>query len=121
MKKLLFVMSVLSSLALLAPNPGFAEPTHPNEIGLYTTPNGYGETGTNIVGVPVDVFLVLTKPEVENDPFPGVLGFDCQLNFNPVGLMFLLSLTLGGEGLNIGDDYNVSSGWLEFITGFVIP
>jgi hypothetical protein len=118
MKKLLFAVAALS---VLAPFTGTAEPTHPNEIGLYTTPDGYGATETDVIGAPVEVYLVLTKPEVENEPDPHVFAFDGQLNFNPVGQMSLISITLGGEGLNVGDVDHVSNGWLEFITGFASP
>ncbi len=120
MKKLLFAVV---ALFVLAPFAGFAEPTHPNEIGLYTTPDGNGATGTNEIGVIVDVFLVLTKPEANNAPCSGILAFECQLNFNPFGWnIFLIGHELNGNGLNIGDvDHINSYGFLEFIVGFANP
>ncbi len=122
MKKLLFAVVVLS---VLAPFSGVAEPTHPNELGLYTEPNGYGATGTTDVGVPVNVFLVLTKPEANNVPISGIRGFECQLNFNPIGGIFLLSDVLNGVGaINIGEVTMLASeGFLEYVVGFpdVVP
>lgn len=53
-KKWLLFFPGIVSLALLISCVVFAEPTHPNEVGLYTTPDGYGETGTFIMGVPVE-------------------------------------------------------------------
>ncbi len=115
MMKLLFAVVALS---MLAPFAGIAEPTHPNEIGLYTEPNGYGETGTYVVNAPVTVYLVLTKPEDNNGPLWGIRAFECQLNFTPAGNMFLLGDALAAPGLNIGDTANFDLGYLEYIVGF---
>ena len=104
MKMLLFFVTGIATLFLLAPISSFAEPTHPNEIGLYTEPNGYGATGTDVLGAPVDVYLVLTKPEANNVSLSGIFAFECQLNFNPIGGIFLIGNVLNGEGANIGDD-----------------
>jgi hypothetical protein len=88
---------------VLAPFAGFAEPTHPNEIGLYTESwDGYGPTGTNIVGT----------------PWSGIVAFDCQLNFNPIGGIFKIGDVLNGEGFNIGDAAHIGDGFLEYIVGF---
>jgi hypothetical protein len=121
MKKLIIAFSVLAALSHLAPIICFAEPTHPNEIGLYMTPDGYGATGTYVVGSPVDVYLVLTRPYyVDNNgvPYTALNQFDCQLNFNPIGNLFKLYQVYPAPGLNVGDVDNINLGYLEYIVGF---
>ncbi len=118
MKKMLLAVIAVFSISMLAPGTGLAEPTHFNEIGLYTTTDGYGETGTFVVNAPVDVWLVLTKPAPEGIPCDGVRGFECQLNFNPIGGIFKLMDLLLAPGLNIGDIDHIHEGYLEYIVGF---
>ncbi len=64
MKNLLFAVTALVALSALAPNSSIAEPTHPNEVGLYLTPDGYGATGTYEINVPVEVYLVTSEDGV---------------------------------------------------------
>jgi hypothetical protein len=120
MKKLLFAVSALAALSLLAPSSGFAQHVYFNQVGLYTTSSGLGTniTGTNDVGVPVSVFLVLSKPAQGESVFPGVKAFECQLNFNPIGNIFKLGDALAADGLNIGDTDHIADGYLEYIVGF---
>jgi hypothetical protein len=118
MKKLLFAVSALAALSLLAPSSGFAQHVYYNQIGLYMDANGFGATGTNDVNTPVDVFLVLTRPAEGEVIFPGVKAFECQVNFSPAGQMFKLGDALIAEGLNIGDTANIGLGYLEYIVGF---
>lgn len=118
MKKFQFTVLTIATLFLVAPIASIAEPTHPNEIGLYTTPDGYGDTGTDDIGIPVNVYLVLTKPQVGNEPCLGLTAFDCQLNFNPTGGIFMTGNALNGVGFNIGDVAHIDQGYLEFIVGF---
>jgi len=123
MKKLIFAVTAIVTLSVLAPSSGISEPTHPNEIGLNLTPDGLGETGTDLVGSPVTVYLVLTKPHAGNDPCSGLQGFDCQLNFDPIGGIFRLGDSLNGDGFNIGDADHIGEGFLEYIVGMadVVP
>lgn len=113
-----FLLAV-TALSLMAFSTAIAEPTHPNEVGLYTAPNGYGETGTYEVGVPVDVYLVLTKPTytLGGVPYDYVTGFDGQLNFNPTGGVFKLSEIFPDHdrAVNIGDADHIDLGYLEYI------
>ena len=110
MKKLIIAVSVFAVLSLLAPGLSIAEPTHPNEVGLYMTPDGYGATGTYEIGVPVDVHLVLTKPcDVENNdaPYNTINMFECMLNFNPIGNLFKMGDFFPEYCINIGDAWNI--------------
>ena len=121
MKKLFFAVSAQAALSLLAPSTGFAQHTYDNTIGLYTDPAGLDpdNTGTDQIGAPVNVYMVLARPAAEDGtPFPGVTAFDCQLNFNPVGGIFVTGNALNGEGFNIGDVGSIDQGFLEFIVGF---
>jgi hypothetical protein len=123
MKKLLIAVIAVISISMLAPETGLAEPTHFNEIGLYSTTDGFGETGTFVVAEPVDVYLVLTKPASHGIPCTGIKAFECRLNFNPIGGIFKLLDMLMADGLNIGDTDNIHEGYLEYIAAFggVVP
>jgi len=117
MKKLLFAVSALAALSLLAPSTGFAH-DYDNQLGLYMTADANGLTGTSDVGVPVTVFLVLTRPAKEDGTaWSGITAFDCQLNFEPIGNMFKIGDALNGDGFNIGDAGHIELGFLEYIVG----
>jgi len=123
MRKFLFAVSVIAVLSvLLVPGSGIAEPTHPNEIGLYLSPDGYGATGTFEMMALVDVYLVLTKPtDVQNSgaPFDNIYGFECRLNFNPnpLGNLYKLQDDLPILSINVGDSTDMTQGFLEYIVG----
>ena len=121
MKKLIFPVFAIAVLSLLSSNPGIAEPTHPNEVGLYTNDDGTGATGTFVVGVPVEVYLVLTRPtDVENGnvPFKFVSGLELQLHFNPApNDLIVLNTVLPPGSIDIGRYKDITTGILEFIVG----
>jgi hypothetical protein len=120
MKKLFFVVSALAALALLAPSTGFAQHEFSNQVGLYMSDDGTGATGTMTVGVPVNVYLVLTKPtDVENGeaPYFSVNFFDLMINFDPPGGLFKLADALPPKSINIGDTAHIDDGYLEYIVG----
>jgi len=121
MKKLIFPVFAIAVLSLVAPNPGTAEPTHPNEVGLYTNEDGTGATGTFVVGVPVDVYLVLTRPtDVENGhvPFNVVTGLELQLHFDPApNDLIVLNTVLPPGSIDIGRYKDITTGILEFVVG----
>ena len=123
MRTFLFAVSVIAVLSvLLVPGSGIAEPTHPNEIGLYLSPDGYGATGTFEMMLPVDVYLVLTKPTDDQNggaPYDNIYGFECRLNFspNPLGNLFKLQDDLPINSINVGDSFDMSQGFLEYIVG----
>ena len=121
MKKLLIAVTGLVALSILAPCSIFAAPTHPNELGLYMAPNGYGATGTFVIGDPVELYLVLTKPtDTETGtPYATITYFECQLNFEPRGNLVKLGETFLGDHLNIGNVDNIGSGFLEYIVQYV--
>jgi hypothetical protein len=126
MKTLLIAACAISAIALFMSSNASAEPTHPNEVGLYTTPDGYGATGTFNVGVPVDVYLVLTKPtDVLNGTgsYTGVIAFELRLNFNPADNLFKLADVLPPGSINIGDNSDIIQGYLEYIVGidYTVP
>lgn len=121
MKKLFFTVSAIAALSFLVSSAGFAQHEVPNQIGLYLTDDGFGATGTQDVDVPVEVFLVLTKPtDVKNDdaPYSTIQAFECALNFNPSGSLFKLRDILPPNAINIGDNSDISQGFLEYIVAF---
>jgi len=120
MKKLIIFVSVILALSMFTPSTGFAEPTHPNEVGLYMTSDGLGETGTFVYGTPVTAYLVLTRPtDTETGiPYPTINFFECQLNFNPTGTIFWLNVIYPVDAVNIGETGNIHLGYLEYIVEF---
>ena len=114
-------VSVLAALSMLASISVAAAPTHPNEVGLYLAPNGYGATGTFVIGDPVEVYLVLTKPTdtVTGDPYATITYFECQLNFEPRGNLVKLEETFLGDHINIGNVDSIGSGFLQYIVQYV--
>jgi len=123
MKKLLFSFAAIASLSLLlVPGSSIAEPTHPNEVGLYMNEDGTGATGTYVIGAPVTVYLVLTKPsDVENGnaPYPTINAFECMLTFSPFPTtgLFYMGATLPPGSINVGYQNYSSHGEVEFIVG----
>lgn len=100
-------VAALTVALLLGSSTAFAEPTHPNEIGLYTSSDGAGATGTFVVGQPVTLYLVLTRPTdfVNGDsPCTTYGGFELRMEFvpPPLGGLFLLNTFLPGEHIDIG-------------------
>ena len=119
MFKLIITLLVCVSLSTLMPCVGSAQHIYSNQIGLFMNSDGTGATSTNEIGAPVNVYLVLLNPSDDSGtPFSGITAFDCQLNFNPIGGLFVTNIALNGEGLNIGDVNNIDQGYLEFLAGF---
>ena len=122
MKHLNVCILILVSFSLLTSNAGVAEPTHPNEVGLYTTADGSGGTGTYVMGEPVDVYLVLTKPTDVNhgdQPFNVITGLELQLKFSPApnNDLFLVNTELPPGSVDIGEIKDINTGILDFIVG----
>jgi hypothetical protein len=126
MKKLLIFVSAIITISLMMSDAGMAEPTHPNEVGLYLTEDGTGPTGTYVLGSPVVVYLVLTKPaDVENGdvPYPSINGFECRLDFHPVpdNDLLLLDHVIPPQCIDFGPDKDMNMGFLEFLVGAISP
>jgi len=60
MKKLLFAVSALAALSLIAPSTGFAQAT--NTLGIYVDEAGTLNSGDVTNFVPVDIYMVLHGP-----------------------------------------------------------
>ena len=119
MKKLLFAVSALAALSLLAPSAGFAqhELSSNNQVGLFLTPDGTGGTGSSNIGVPVSVYLVLINPtDGTETPYANMNAFECMLNFTGPNL-FKLADTLPPTSVNVGDNSDINQGFLEYIVG----
>lgn len=115
------LLLTLSALALLFVGVALAEPTDPNEIGLYLTQDGSGPFGTTVIGSPVDVYLVLTLAadvDGSGQPFFSCGGFECLFTFNPApSLLILMQTVLPPGSLDIGRYKDIQEGVLEFIVG----
>jgi len=121
MKKFLVAVTAVAALSLLlAPGTGMAEPTNSNEVGLYDSPDAWtGITGTDLIGTPVDLYLVLSKVEDTETgaPYPTINAFELKLNFDPVGGLFNLGNAYPPQAINVGDMNNIGLGYLEYVVG----
>ena len=122
MKKLLFAVSALAALSLLAPSTGFAQHVYANNIGLFMDEDGFEATGTSTIGAPVNVYLVLILPsdsEAGDTPFPSINAFECTLTFTPQpnNDLFALAMTPPPDSIDVGQSKNINSGKLDFVVG----
>lgn len=122
MKNLVIAVFVFSTISLLAFGSGIAEPTHPNEVGLYANSTGTGATGTFVVGEAVEVYLVLTKPtDVVNGgaPFRVITGLELSLHFNPVpnNDLILLATEITPGSIDVGLIKDINTGFLDYVVG----
>lgn len=119
MKKLLFAVSALAALSLLAPSAGFAQTAY-NQLGIYTDQAGIPDSANTVatVNVPFNAYLVLTNPwnhsfgpiggEVEQ-AITAVDGFEVRLDFPESASWFMLSENFPANEINVGqgNDYVV--------------
>ncbi|MCP4290807.1 MAG: hypothetical protein GY780_03110 [bacterium] len=101
MKKLLFAVSALAALALLAPSTGFAQGAY-NQLGFYTDGD---MSGTSVSGVApygqVSCFLVISNPwNTDTDQsIDSIGGFEYSITLDD-GLL-ILSTDFVGDALDI--------------------
>ena len=121
MKKLLFAVSALAALSLLASSVGFAT-TAPNQLGIYTEQTGFTSNIDGIgAGEQFNAYLVLTNPINEDfddtglsEPITAIDGFECAV-IMPEGLNFLpLQAIFPPQALNIGTAP-------DYVVGFASP
>lgn len=126
MKNYLIPVIVILAFSILAPSGVMAGPTHPNEVGLYADSSDFGTTGTFVIGSPVAVYLVLTRPtDVENGGVPSsyILAYELTLKFTPIpdGNLLLLDAILPPENLDIGLRKDITEGYLDYTVGLAGP
>jgi hypothetical protein len=122
MRTLKILTVFLAVFSLLTVNIAVAEPTHNNEVGLYTNDDGTGATGTYVMETPVDVYLVLTRPtddENRDAPYSFILAYELTLTFDPVpnNDLFLIDAVLPPENVDIGLRKDINEGFLDFTVG----
>ncbi len=104
MKKLLYTVSALAALALLAPSAGFAAGAF-NQFGIYTDVEGDFSTAsiTTPTNTPFSAYFVITNPYNDDlgTAIPTVSGFECQVLLPATGL-FTLAAVLPPNMLNVG-------------------
>lgn len=122
MRKLLLIFLSIIIMAGSVAGPVSAQFLYDNQVGLYTTSDGLGATGTNIMGEAVNVYLVLTQPrDVENGnaPFTACQGFELSIHFSPVpnNNLFPLAMNLPPDSVDIGENKDINQGFLDFVVG----
>ena len=114
-------VSVIAAFSLFASGTGTAEDNF-NQVGLFTTSDGTGVSSTIEMGVPVDVYLVLTNPtDVEggNTPFAAINAFECTLTFSPTpnNDLFLAGEEFLPGTVSLGENRDINQGFLEYYVG----
>lgn len=96
MRTFLFFICAILAHSILFPTLVVAEPTHPNEIGLYLTVDGTGPTGVTTPNTFVPAYLVLTRPTITEtgEPVLNLTGFDLMIHVDPIpaGDLFVLRI-----------------------------
>ena len=119
MKKLLFVVSALAAISLLAPSSGFAQ--WENRIGVYTETDALGTAEAQMDLEPSTlayVYFVLTVPRNNGVPVTNIEGFECTVNVEPLATFFKLGETYNST--NGAQALNVSS-YPEYVVGWTLP
>ncbi len=118
MKPLIIFAMVVS---LLAPSTLSAEPTHPNEVGLYTNDDGTGATGVQGLLGPVELYLVVTRPTDTDtgQPFDSINAFQCRLEFSTVDNLAFVGEVLPPNSVNFVPDNHFNDGYMEYFVGMV--
>ena len=108
MKKLLFAVSALAALSLLAPTTGFAEV---NYMGLYFDQAGTVNEGSMAASSPTDVYLVMHNPWSLNfnAPVQNIGGVEFKLI--PSAGILVLNTSYPVDVVDIGDNGNHAAGF----------
>jgi len=100
MKKLLFAVTALAALSLLAPSTGFADGSY-NQIGFYTDE---AMTSVNAVAdapyATVPVYVVLTNPHNGTDRLADIGGY--EFGYVAGADLTVLSMTFSSDGIDVG-------------------
>lgn len=120
MRKLIFVMSALAALSMLAPSAGFAQFDYQNMVGLYADATDLTDhTGTSAGGL-MSLYLVVTNPYLNYDndagtvfegtvPVENINGFEATVTV-PAG-MFAVGVTFPPGGTNFATAPNLQVGY----------
>ena len=122
MRKLLFAMSALAALLMIAPSNGFAQDyVYQSMLGLYTNADDLTIVSATQGSGILFMYLILTNPYLNADlgegesgtvPVDNLKGFDLKMIL-PAGFL-LAGQTYPGNGLNIGS-------YPSFNVGFADP
>jgi hypothetical protein len=122
MKKLLYVVSALAALTLLAPSVGFAVQAD-NQVGIYGDAIASDGSQNFVVptSTPFTAYMILTQP-VDNYGVDviEVEAFECAVTFSNGAMVFKLAETLPPQAINVGDSSNPAAG-LQYAVGLGVP
>lgn len=116
-----YLIAIAIVFSLLAPHTVSAEPTHPNEVGIYTNSDGTGATGIHGLIGQVELYLVLTRPtDTEiGQPLDNINGFDCRLDFSSVDNLAFLGAVLPPDAINFNPYNHFSEGYMEYFVAML--
>lgn len=108
MRKLLFTMSALAALLMIAPSDGYAQFVYQSMVGLYSDEADLTVVSADFVAGPATLYLVLSMPYFNADsgegesgtvPVPAVGGYECRVGLP--GTYFLTTAAWPTQALNI--------------------
>ncbi len=104
MKKLLFAVSALAALSLLAPSAGFAQ--YDNHMGIYTNTEDMAVNSTITMAQTQTVYFVITQPyNVEEDrPVGWINAYECSVLLE--GTAFVTAIRWPVSAINVGSPEN---------------
>lgn len=119
MKKLLFAMSALAAISLLAPSAGFAQ--FQNRVGIYADEIASAAHANPATNVPTNVYMLLFNPVGNSGPVTSIEAFECIVSVTPTTGIFKLSETVmpGVQVINLGDTSSLAN--MEYIVGSATP
>ncbi len=105
MKKLLFAVSALAALSLLAPTTGIAGAY--NQLGFYTDGEMTASSATAAAYTTVEIYLVISNPwnEVEDRAIASISGVEVTFSIPDNGLD-QATIWTNGTGTDFGDAIN---------------
>jgi hypothetical protein len=116
MKKLLFAVSALAALSLLAPSAGFAQHTYDNTVGIFAD-EAATLTEVNVgPNTPFFAYVVLLRPStLDAVAFDSINAFELTVTSTDETI-FVLAQNLPAGAINVGDNASIVGG-LEYIVG----
>jgi len=117
MKKLLFAVSALAALSLLAPSAGFAQfHDYDNVVGIFADEAATLTEFNGPASVPFFVYVVLLRPStLDGTAYPDINAFEMTVTSSDETI-FVLSQNLPAGSVNVGDNASIVGG-LEYIVG----
>ena len=124
MKKLIFVMAVLTAVAMVSPTVSFAQHEYDNQFGVFFDTVAEQINGAPTPSVPFFAYVMLLKPvDSVGGAVTGVEAIELMVTLvrtNPAETIFKLAETLPPGAINVGTATDMYDG-LDYTVGLAEP